>query len=260
MNEYSDYIRSFSEQLESEKNRVRTLIDDNHWHSDGSHKEMILKKVLSQFIPETFKISSGFVIDVEKTGEAKCSNQIDILIYDSKSPTYYKSENLVIVGRKHVKAVIEVKTRLTSKTYEDAVKNIFSAQKVIGLNSVTKNKNMVKRNEVFYGIFAFDKSENGNCYGEYINENKKEDFISLIKANKKINKIISYKVCINGYSYSHLSIDRDKKIVEWRQSKNNMDALAFFLHSLLDKIDCKDIKLFKKAKPKNHEFEIIKIL
>ena len=46
-------IKKFHESLGKElldvKDRVRYLIGDSHWVSDGEHKEAVLKEVISRF-------------------------------------------------------------------------------------------------------------------------------------------------------------------------------------------------------------------
>lgn len=108
---FGDYHRSIAEELNAKKDRIRNLIGDNHWLSDGEHKETILRNVLRDLLPETYKVSKGFICGKEIT-----SSQIDILITYNNRPTLYKEGELVIVTPDAVHAVLEIKTRLNSRS------------------------------------------------------------------------------------------------------------------------------------------------
>jgi hypothetical protein len=84
------YYQSFGKELESVKDRVRSLI--RHWPTDGAFKEDVLKSILRRHIPETLKVAAGFIVTPDEV-----STEIDILIIDRKKPTLFKSDDLVIV-------------------------------------------------------------------------------------------------------------------------------------------------------------------
>jgi hypothetical protein len=71
-----EFHKSTTNELIAIKDRVRNLI--NHWGEDGRYKEAILKTVIERFIPEQFRIASGFVV----SPNLDSSRQIDLIIYD----------------------------------------------------------------------------------------------------------------------------------------------------------------------------------
>jgi hypothetical protein len=84
------YQKSIAEELRSTKDRIRQLIDQEHWLSDGEHKESILRNILRSRLPESVRIGRGFVcFPRSANGSKKSSGQIDILITSQNKPTLY---------------------------------------------------------------------------------------------------------------------------------------------------------------------------
>jgi len=102
------YQKSIGEALKIEQNRIRDLIGSSHWLTDGEHKESILRKVLKNFLPEIYRVGTGFVCypNIEEGGAN--SSQIDILITSKDFPTLYKSGELHFVTPECVNAIVEV--------------------------------------------------------------------------------------------------------------------------------------------------------
>lgn len=111
MPDYIKYHESLTDELHSLKDRIRNLIDDSHWLSDGEHKEAALRTILRRHLPESLIVGRGFIVT-----EDESSTQIDILIVDSNKPTLFKDSDLMLVTPDCVKAVVEVKTSLDSST------------------------------------------------------------------------------------------------------------------------------------------------
>lgn len=109
--DFISYHKSIGEVLKSSENRIRNLIGRSHWLTDGEHKESILRKVISDFAPEIFRIGSGFVCYPSSSAN---STQIDILVTSKMNPTLYKSGELHFVTPDCANAIIEVKTKLTN--------------------------------------------------------------------------------------------------------------------------------------------------
>jgi hypothetical protein len=105
---YLEYHKSLANELCATKNRVRNLIGDRHWLTDGEHKEAIVRKLLSAHLPESFNVGRGFVCYPDST-----SNQIDIMIISKNKPTLFKDESLFIVTPDAIQAIIEIKTSQT---------------------------------------------------------------------------------------------------------------------------------------------------
>lgn len=106
---FKEYHKSIAKELLATKDRVRNLIGDTHWLTDGEHKEVVLRKILRQHLPEELHVGRGFICS-----KNSFSSQIDILITSKKKPTLFKDGELVIVTPDTVECVIEVKTSLDS--------------------------------------------------------------------------------------------------------------------------------------------------
>jgi hypothetical protein len=106
--EFVEYHRSIADELKTTQNRVRNLIRDRHWLTDGEYKEVILRKVLKSCLPEFLHVGRGFVCYSDGA-----STQLDVLITDKRKPTLFQEGDLVIVTSDCVEAIIEVKTKLS---------------------------------------------------------------------------------------------------------------------------------------------------
>lgn len=67
------YFRSISTELDSLKNRVRHLINDQHWQTDGEWKESVLRTIIQRSAPLNMTVGRGFIVDRDRS-----STQIDI--------------------------------------------------------------------------------------------------------------------------------------------------------------------------------------
>lgn len=107
MQNFIAYHQSLAAEFNATKDQIRNLIGGHHWPSDGGHKEAILRRVLQNKLPDTFRVGSGFFSDT-----SECSKQIDILITDASKPTLFRNGDFFIVTPDCVRAIIEVKTEL----------------------------------------------------------------------------------------------------------------------------------------------------
>ena len=107
---FENYQLAIGSALKSEQDHIRHLIGGDHWLTDGEHKECILRKVIARFIPESFRVGSGFVC---YPNQRKSSGQIDVLITSRNSPTLYKQSDLQFVTADAARAIIEVKTKIS---------------------------------------------------------------------------------------------------------------------------------------------------
>ena len=140
-----DYFRSLTAELNGLQNRVRQLIGDAHWPTDGAWKESILKMILRRHLPPTLSVGSGFIV-----APGKASSQIDILVYDNSGPVLFRDGDLVVVTPQIVRGVIEVKTSLaTLPKFSKAVK------KLDGIAAMLPKDG--DGHGVFVGLFAVNK-------------------------------------------------------------------------------------------------------
>jgi hypothetical protein len=113
--DFLSYHQTICQELKSSERRIRDLIGSSHWLTDGEHKESILRKVISDFAPETYKIGTGFVCYPGVANDNQNnSGQLDILITSKANPTLYKSGELHFVTPNCANAIIEVKTEITN--------------------------------------------------------------------------------------------------------------------------------------------------
>ncbi len=114
------YLRSLATELISQSRRVRDLIGDAHWLSDGHHKEYLLLSVLGRHLPAGMIAARGFVL--HPTYADVCSKEQDILVVDTtqEAPPFHQG-GLMITYPSTVRAAISVKSTLTKSTLEDSV-------------------------------------------------------------------------------------------------------------------------------------------
>ncbi len=138
MPNYKSYQKSISDELIAAKNRVRNFIDKAHWAEDGRYKEIVLKELLTEKLPSSVSLGTGFIM-----GE-HLSTQIDIIVYRSDIPLLFQKADFVIVPESAVLGIIEVKTKLNVSNIEDTFKKAH------------KNGELI-HHEIFNGIFSYDK-------------------------------------------------------------------------------------------------------
>jgi hypothetical protein len=103
----AEYYRSITLELKALKGRVRQLIADAHWVTDGEWKESVLRTLLKRHMPTTIGVGRGFIIDENAT-----STQIDVLIYDKTRPLLHQDGDLVFTTPDAVRGIIEVKSTI----------------------------------------------------------------------------------------------------------------------------------------------------
>jgi hypothetical protein len=108
---FSKFHKFIAAELAATRDRIRNLIGDAHWLSDGEHKEVVLRKTLRNHIPEVFHVGKGFI-----SFENSTSNQIDILISDKTHPTLFKDGDMRIVTPDAARVIIEVKTSVQDRS------------------------------------------------------------------------------------------------------------------------------------------------
>lgn len=125
--DFSAYLQSWAQEFQARASRVRQLIGDAHWLSDGQHKEALLREFLVRYLPNRFQTSRGFVKSPSLAGN--CSPEIDILIFDpSTHPALFSEGNFHIVAPTSVVAHLEVKSELTKQSLSDALRAVAKTQ------------------------------------------------------------------------------------------------------------------------------------
>ena len=173
------FQESITRELEVVKNRVRNLIGNAHWVKDGEFKEAILRNVIKRFLPSNLSIGTGFIIRSNERGnrdnEIKVSTQIDIIIYDNRIPVLFSEGDFIITSYRNVKAIIEVKTKISNSELNEI------------LHTSIENSKLIGNDLLFNGIFGFEYGNKTERDGAM--NGLKENLIALRDDGKYVNHI-----------------------------------------------------------------------
>jgi len=83
------YFESLSTELSSLKDRVRYIIDDKHWLTDGEWKESVLRSILRRHLPSSVCVGSGFLVTPEDKRISQIPSSISAQTLDiERSPVF----------------------------------------------------------------------------------------------------------------------------------------------------------------------------
>jgi hypothetical protein len=150
------------------------FLDSDSFHhvlSKGEEREEPIKSFLKNLLPDTFKITSGEVIDLYD----KSSPQLDLMIYDAVRNFGFYSKSKSILPAEALLVSIEIKSILSS---EEIRKSVKAAQKLYTIKPFKKPLSSPRidgeafdgRCRYFHCIFAYDstiKSEEDYLKKEY---------------------------------------------------------------------------------------------
>lgn len=109
----AEFFGSTAMALKAQGQRVRNLIGERHWQSDGTYKERLLKNAIREIVPSTFKVGDGFLIYRKDKEQERfdISRQIDVLVYDDRfvAPIFRVGDFAIILAETAL-AAIEVKS------------------------------------------------------------------------------------------------------------------------------------------------------
>jgi hypothetical protein len=219
-----EFHKSTTKELLAIKDRVRNLI--NHWGEDGRYQEAVIKTMIQRFLPEKFRIGTGFIVrQTRDRGDHEPSKQIDLIIYDTSYPILFKENDFVILTADSVLGIIEVKANATNQGLQEIVKKSNDNGKFIFEAKTDKTK------PIFNGIFSYDSTINNV-----------DTIANAIKLpwdaiNQNPNK---YKFCVN-----HISLNQNWFYKFWEQEFNDgknphflyqIDELSFsfFISNLMN--------------------------
>ncbi|MFK5878496.1 MAG: hypothetical protein QM478_03255 [Flavobacteriaceae bacterium] len=218
-----DFHKSTTKELLAVKDRVRNLI--NHWGEDGRYKEAVIKTIIQRFLPEKYRIGSGFVVrQTAQRGNHESSNQIDLIIYDTAYPVLFKETDFVILTPDSVVGIIEVKANVTNQGLSTVIKKANENGEFIFKAKSDKNK------ALFNGIFSYDATVNNvDTISNHIEEGWNE---FKGKTNRQ-------KYCVN-----HISLNQDWFYKFWEYEYDNGQphfiyeieelSFSFFISNLMD--------------------------
>jgi len=119
------FLESLNSELESQACRVRNLIGSAHWVSDGRHKESLVSNVVARYLPDGYRISSGFGINVGTVGEV--SRELDVTILDCQGDSPILDQFGSSIGAfENLAGVVSVKSKLTKKSFLQTIENLAS--------------------------------------------------------------------------------------------------------------------------------------
>ena len=147
------YLSSWAQELHARSNRVRQLIGDAHWLSDGHHKEYLLRDFIQRYLSPDLLISRGFICTPSRV--RKCSKEIDILISaPSIQAPLFNEGGLQIVTPRAVVGHLEIKSKCTKSNLRDALQNQTHTQRLI--------TNPAKRASIWRGIDFYESDPSLN--------------------------------------------------------------------------------------------------
>jgi hypothetical protein len=190
-----EYFRSISAELASKANRIRQLIGDSHFLSDGHHKEYLLQSVIERFLPATFVCSRGFVV---RDSQLKIrSKEQDLLIIDTRMHApLFRESGVIVTFPENVRAVISVKSTLSSNSVNDALDGLASIPDIDSTSPL------------WHGIFAFGADKGWDA--------KPQNFVNWLKKSQTSN-------------------DDSSRLTSWRCGAIACDALLFITKNQVDK-------------------------
>lgn len=145
------YFHDLTRESQALKNRVRNLMDNPHWLSDGEWKESVVRSMIRRIIGHNIAVGRGFVVSDNME-----TSQIDVLLYDASHPVLHRDGDFVFITPAACRGIIEVKTQLEHAKFAKAVKKLAEDAELI--------RNAGGRDLNFVGLFAFD-SNNQNDDG-----------------------------------------------------------------------------------------------
>lgn len=122
---FSKFIESWGDELLSKSDRVRNLIGDAHWLSDGKYKEFLVSDFLRRYLGGAISVSSGFIMG----NDGSISKEVDIILYDaSRHSCLFNEGGLSIVPERSLVASIEVKSTYGKNEITDALAKVLSVR------------------------------------------------------------------------------------------------------------------------------------
>lgn len=217
------YHKSIGAELKSSETRIRNLIGSSHWATDGEHKESILRKVISDFAPEIYRVGTGFVCyPGEANGDQSNSGQIDILITSKANPTLFKSGELHIVTPDCASAIVEVKSRVANgESLRSVLLKLSNDIKSIRTHSGNPNN-------AWAGLFIYNSgSLRDNQVLEMLQEITNDDPLGVINC-VSIGESVFIRYWENGHASSNLGEDP-----VWHSYNLNNLSHAYFVSNLV---------------------------
>ena len=135
---YREFLDSWATEIESRAQRVRTLIGNRHWASDGHHKEFLIREFLARYLPSSFRVGHGFIRTHLPSSE--CSPEIDVLVTSPAThPLFFDEGGLQISPVQSLRAAIEVKSTFGSTELTQTLQRIARIRNLVHTERPSKD-------------------------------------------------------------------------------------------------------------------------
>lgn len=182
-----DIQKLFSALDEEMRLKLSSKIDEiTHPTTKGTESELNWTGLLKTYLPERYKVSTGFVVDYE----GNRSDQIDIIIYDRHfTPFIFQGENTVFIPAEGVYAVFEVKPDFTKAHYDYAVEKLKSVRELKRTSANFAHIGGSDKKQLFDIIGGLLTASNGsdNQFKELDNQSDLSIVVSLAAGVKVIH-------------------------------------------------------------------------
>ncbi|MBP6865799.1 MAG: hypothetical protein KBC32_11115 [Candidatus Didemnitutus sp.] len=211
------YFKDLSAQLRAVQNRVRQLIGNAHWPSDGAWKESALRAVIRGYLPASLSVGTGFILSTDGP-----STQIDILVYDDTAPILFRDGDFVVLTPDSVRAVIEVKTSLSRPQLVSAV------DKLSKISHLLRKRCLQKR--PFIGLFSYEESD---CAPADV-------LLALQRVNGCMSDYEIAALCFGDeqffryWEYDPRSTARRRPYESWHAYQIPQSAPGYFIHNVIE--------------------------
>lgn len=151
------FLLSLSGELYAQSTRVRDLIGNKHWLSDGHHKEHLLKHLLARYLPSGIEMARGFV--VHPTRSDLVSREQDLLFLETNGTAPVFNQGGLCIGLpEQVVAAVAIKTTFGTAELADACATLYAAKKVSAFAA--------KSGHMWTGLLFFEEGNSSlNCNG-----------------------------------------------------------------------------------------------
>jgi len=221
------------DELLAQREQIRSLTKQSK--VQGDYHEALIRELVRKQVPEKYKVGHGLVYDER---EEKTSQECDVIVYGTETkPLFeFESQDLVIANPDTVKFVIQVKSKLTSKTLMDAIQNLKSVKTI---NHQTMCGVVGFETDVLLKTLYFNawKSKAVQFLHVFKSERKKENRELLENQMRHFVEILRYygELPLHGYT-PHLVISIDKNthktiMLEEHETEEHVKNILSEIHS-----------------------------
>jgi len=215
-----NYMKSLTAEVGALRDRVRHLIEDRHWLTDGEWKESVIRQILRRHLPITVNVGRGFVVTASAT-----SHQLDVLIFKSSKPVLFRDGDLAFVTPDAVVGIVEVKSSVTPKSFSEAAKKLAS-----DIQLVRKHPNF----RAFAALFAF--KENSGDSSAYLQ--------ALADSASSANECLDFASIGDSrfIRYWELTPEDERRMYErWHSYNLPRMAPGYFVHNVIDAVSSESV-------------------